>query len=128
MSMVQLGILGIVGAIFALQLKTLKAEFAILVSLAVGLMIFFSMIDKLEHIIATLREMVALVNLNTAYLGVILKMLGVTYVAEFASSICKDAGAQSIASQIEILGKLTILVMSLPILLALMKTMQALIG
>ena len=55
-------------------------------------------------------------------------MLGITYVAEFSSAICKDAGYQSIANQIEIFGKITILVMSLPIILALMKTIQEFLG
>ena len=49
-------------------------------------------------------------------------MLGVTYIAEFSSGICRDAGYQTIAQQIEIFGKLTILVLSLPVLLALLET------
>jgi stage III sporulation protein AD len=58
----------------------------------------------------------------------LLKMLGVTYVAEFASGICRDAGYQTIASQIEIFSKLTILVLSLPILVALLNTIQNFLG
>ncbi len=62
--------------------------------------------------------------MDAAYLGTLIKMLGVTYIAEFSSSICKDAGYQTIAKQIEIFGKLAILVMSMPILLALLDTIQ----
>ena len=53
-----------------------------------------------------------------------MKMIGITYIAEFASGICKDAGYGSLVSQIEIFGKLSILAVSMPILLALMETVQ----
>ena len=68
--------------------------------------------------------MAATINVDNTYIMTLLKMLGVTYVAEFSSGICKDAGYQTIASQIEIFSKLTILVLSLPILVALLQTIQ----
>ena len=55
------------------------------------------------------------------YVSLLLKMAGVTYVAEFASGICKDAGYQNIAVQIEIFTKLTILAIGMPVLLALLE-------
>ena len=62
--------------------------------------------------------------MDVAYVGTLVKMLGITYVAEFSSSICKDAGYQTIAQQIEIFGKLAILVLSMPVLLALLDTIK----
>ncbi len=70
------------------------------------------------------RSIGSYISVDTAYMGTLVKMLGVTYIAEFSSSICKDAGYQTIAKQIEIFGKLAILVMSMPILTALLNTIQ----
>ena len=53
-----------------------------------------------------------------------LKMIGITYIAEFSSGICKDAGYQTIAGQIEIFGKLTILTLGMPVLMALLETIR----
>ena len=53
-----------------------------------------------------------------------MKMVGITYVAEFTSGICKDAGFGALGGQIEIFGKLSILAISTPILLALLETLQ----
>ena len=128
MSMLQLGLIGIVGALLALQLKTVKAEFAVYIGLAIALLIFLGMTDKLSELVEAMREIFQMVDLNQSYLGLLFKMLGITYVAEFSSALCKDAGQQTIASQIEIFAKLTILVMSLPIVLALMKTIQEFLG
>ncbi len=74
------------------------------------------------EVIKTIGEFLPL---NKIFAGTLLKMLGITYVAEFSASICQDAGYQTIARQIEILGKLTILVMSMPILLALLQTIRS---
>ena len=124
MSIIQIGVIGIAGAVFAIQLKQNKAEFSIYLCIGVSLLIFFSILNHLEVIIDTVREVTQLINMDTTYITTLLKMLGVTYVAEFSSGICKDAGYQTIASQIEIFSKLTILVLSMPILVALLKTIQ----
>ena len=51
-------------------------------------------------------------------------MTGITYVAEFAASLCRDAGHQAIASQIEIFAKLSLLAVSLPVVTALLDTIS----
>ena len=51
-------------------------------------------------------------------------MVGITYIAQFSSGFCIDAGYQAIAAQIEIFGKLAILVVGMPVLLALLETIQ----
>ena len=124
MNIVQIGVLGIAGALLAIQLKQQKAEFSIYLCVRISLLIFFSIFNYLEIIIETMQEVAAPNYLDNKYITTLLKMLGVTYVAEFASGICKDAGYQTIASQIEIFSKLTILVLSLPILVALLQTIQ----
>ena len=53
-----------------------------------------------------------------------MKMIGIAYVAEFSSGICRDAGYGSIGTQIEIFGKLSILAVSMPVVLALLETME----
>ena len=128
MSMIQIGLLGMVGVIFALQLKSINSEYSILICIALSLIIFFSVIGRLEELIHTIREVISFIGVDSDYIRIILKMLGITYIAEFSSSICKDAGYQTIASQIEIVAKLSILVMSLPIIIALMKTIQGFLG
>ena len=124
MNIVQIGVLGIAGALLAIQLKQQKAEFSIYLCVGISLLIFFSIFNYLEVIIETMHEVASTINLDNTYITTLLKMLGVTYVAEFSSGICKDAGYQTIASQIEIFSKLTILVLSLPIWVALLQTIQ----
>lgn len=124
MDIVQIGVIGVAGTLLAVQFKSGKTEYGIYISVALSLLIFFFILRKLEVMVNAVRTIEGYINVDTAYLGTLVKMLGVTYIAEFASSICKDAGYQTIAKQIEIFGKLTILVMSMPILMALLNTIQ----
>lgn len=124
MNVMQIGIIGVVTALLAIQLKQQKAEYAIYLSIAVSLLIFFSIVEHLEVLIGTMKEITQMIHLDATYIGTLIKMLGIAYIAEFASNICKDAGYQTIAGQIEMFSKLTILILGLPIMLALLRTIQ----
>lgn len=128
MSMIQVGLLGIMGMLFALQLKQEKSEVAIYLCIVISLIIFASMTDHLGQLVSTLREIGDYIQIENSYIVTLIKMLGITYLAEFSSGLCKDAGYSSIATQIEMFGKLSILVLSLPILLALLRTIQEFLG
>ena len=100
MNMIQIGIIGVAGTLLAVQFKSGKSEYGIYISVALSLVIFFAIIGRLEVIIDALRTIANYINMDTAYIGTLIKMLGITYVAEFSAGICKDAGYQTIALQI----------------------------
>lgn len=98
-----------------------REEQAFLTSLAVSLFLFLCMLSRLEIFVRTVKKIADYIKLDAGQMSILLKMAGVTYVAEFASGICKDAGYQNIAVQIEIFTKLTILAIGMPVLLALLE-------
>ena len=124
MTMIQAGIIGVVGAVLAIQLKAGKSEYGIYICVATGVILFAMIIDRLAVFINTLEQITSYIDLDSGYLSTIFHMIGITYIAEFSSGICKDAGYQTLAGQIEIFGKLTILILGLPVLLALLQTIQ----
>ena len=124
MDVIQIGILGVAGALLAVQFKSGKTEYGIYISLALSLFIFFAVVSRLKILVDLLAQIGDYIQMDAAYTGTLLKMLGITYVAEFSSAICKDAGYQTIAVQIEILPKLAILVLSMPVLMALLSAIR----
>ena len=120
----QIGIIGVAGTLLALQFKSKKTEYGILISIALSIIVFAGILEHLETLIETMRRIGDYINIDSAYIRILLKMLGITYVCEFVSSICKDAGYQTIAGQIEIFGKLSVFVLSMPVLLALLDTVK----
>ena len=107
-----------------MELKAVKGEYGVYLVLGAGLVIFFYSLSKLEAVIETIRKVQSYIRLDRVYLEILMKMIGITYIAEFASGICRDAGYGSLGGQIEIFGKLSMLAVSMPILLALMETLK----
>lgn len=93
-------------------------------SVAISILIFACIVDRLELFVRTVEQVNQYIKIDTSYIATMLKMIGITYIAEFSSSVCKDAGYQTIAVQIEIFSKLTILALGMPVLLALLETIR----
>lgn len=124
MNMIQIGIIGVIGALMSVQFKGGKTEYGIYMSVAVSILLFTCIVDRLEIFVNTVEQINRYISIDTGYITTMLKMIGITYIGEFCSSICKDAGYQTIAVQIEIFSKLTILALGMPVLLALLETIQ----
>ena len=121
MNMLTLGAAGIAAVLLAVWMKGVKAEYGIFVVIAAQLFFLFYGTGRLGEILDTVEQYI---KIRPVYLITLLKMTGITYSAEFASGICKDAGYASLGKQIEIFGKLTILAVSMPVLLALFGTLD----
>lgn len=122
MDIIKVALIGICGVFLSVLLKDRKAEFAQIVILGVAILIFAFVSTKLGIIVSTIKTLASYVNIEEKYLVILLKMTGITYIAEFAASLCKDAGNQAVASQIEIFAKLSLLAVSLPVVTALLET------
>ena len=116
---------GMIAVLTAVQFKSRGMEFGIYIILAAGILIFFYSAGKIRIILEAVRQMQSCIQLNQAYLTALLKMAGITYIAELASGLCRDAGYSAMGAQIERFGKLSILAVSTPIILALFETLEA---
>lgn len=128
MDMVKIGLMGIVGVLFAVSVKSYKAEYAIYIAVAVCLIILEYIMRYFMSILTGMEQIRGYLNENYQFLTLLLKAVGATYACEFCAGICKDAGYGGVAGQVEMLGKLYILSVGMPVLLALMENIQALAG
>ncbi|MEC2056878.1 stage III sporulation protein AD [Peribacillus psychrosaccharolyticus] len=117
----------LIATFLALILKEQKPNFAFLLVVFVGCSIFLFLADKIYEIIKMLESLAVNAHVNMMYMETILKIIGIAYIAEFASQITKDAGQGSIASKIELSGKILILAMAIPILTVIIETIIQLI-
>lgn len=127
MDIVKIAILGIAGVLLALPFKKERGEYSTLIAIVICICIFVYLLTKVQTILSFAGELEGLINIDSRYIGMVVKMVGITYVAEFASNICKDAGYAAIASQIELFAKLSILVISVPVLGAFLETIGSFI-
>ncbi len=128
MNIVTVGAAGIAAVLLAVWMKGIRGEYSLYVVIAAQLFFLFYGTGRLKEILDIIRQMEQYIKIRPVYLVTLLKMTGVTYAAEFASGICKDAGYGALGKQIEIFGKLTILAVSMPVLLALFGTLDQILA
>lgn len=118
--------LGITAAVLALMIRSTYPSMALHIGIAAGVLLFLMALGPLESVIAFVKDMAGKFGVDMNYIGVVLKVIGVAYIAEFGVQICKDAGENAIASKVELGGKVVILSLSLPVMGALIQLVGSL--
>lgn len=105
-----------------LLFKDKRSDISTLISLSAGAIIFLVVITQLNDVIYFIKDIADKANIDMVYIGVVLKILAIAYLATFCSEICKDTGAASIASKVEFSAKILILTLAIPILMAVLQS------
>ncbi len=126
MEMIKIGLVGVTGILIAVPLRNYKAEYGVYIGIAVCLVILGCAMQYFEGILTAMEQLRGYLKDNYSYLTLLLKAVGATYACEFCAGICKDAGYSGIAGQVEMIGKLYILLSGMPVLMALIESIQTL--
>lgn len=105
-----------------LILRKENGTLAIQVSTVVGTLIFLFMVSKITAVLQLVQQLALKANIDYVYINTVFKILGISYLASFCAEICRDAGESSIASKVEFAGKIFILVLAIPILMAVLQS------
>ena len=118
MEIVKIVGLGLVATILIVIIKQQRPELALQLSIVVGAVIFTMMLGKINSVITFMQQLAQKSNISFFYMGTILKIIGVAYIAEFGAQICRDAGEGAIASKVEFAAKVIVIVLAIPIIAA----------
>ncbi len=122
LSIVQLVLIAVVGMLIALTFRKQQADMSVIVSIGICLLLMFFMVQAFDALVSFIQKISGYMNLE--YVGVLLKLIGIAYVCEFASSLCKDAGYQAISGQIEVAGRVAMMIITIPVMLAIIDTIE----
>ena len=89
--------LPVAAVLLSLQLRSGKREYELFIVLGACLCIFGFVLTKLDVVIQAVNQMQSYVHLDVEYVSILIKMIGITYVSEFSSNLCRDAGYQAVA-------------------------------
>ncbi|MCM1187969.1 MAG: stage III sporulation protein AD [bacterium] len=123
--LVKIALLGVAGVLLAVQLRAQKPEYGVYIGLAVGIVLFGYAMRQVQAMAVQFEKMRGYLEGTESYLGILFRVIGITYICEFGAGICKDAGYQAVAGQIEVLGKLSVMFAGLPILFAVIEQIQS---
>ncbi|HHW48570.1 MAG TPA: stage III sporulation protein AD [Clostridiaceae bacterium] len=121
MDILQIVGLCLVATVIIIVLKSYRPEIAIQISIVTGIVVFFLVVAKLTAVIDLLKELTSRANIDMSYVNILLKIIGIAYIAEFGAEVCRDAGETSIASKIELAAKVIIVVLAVPIMTSLLE-------
>lgn len=124
MDILRISVLGVGGVILGMLLKDRVPEYGNLITLGIGLVILGLAVGKMGYLFQSLEQLKNSLPVDGSYITTLLKMIGITYIGQFSSGICKDAGYASTGAQIELFCRLSVMVLSMPVLLALLDTIQ----
>ena len=110
--------LALISTILCLIIKKDRPEMAMFIGILTGIMILLSVTYKFNFIIESINELANKANIPTMYISLIIKLIGIAYLMEFAIQICKDCGEGNIAAKLEFGGKIIVMTMSFPILIS----------
>lgn len=120
MEIFQIVVLAMISTLIIIVLKVQKPEIALKISIVTGVIIFYVILGKISAVIDLLKNYADKANIDMVYFSVLLKIIGIAYIAEFGSEICRDAGESAIASKVELAGKVIIIVLAVPIVTSLL--------
>jgi stage III sporulation protein AD len=127
MEAVKIIMICLIGTMFILLLNKQNKEYGIYISIAVGIIVFFLVVNKIKIIIDVIYRISGFINIDDIYVKILFQILGLAFITEFGAGLCKDAGQNSIANNIELAGKIMILVTSMPIILSIVELIEELI-
>jgi len=127
MNIMQLTAIGLIATLLVLIVKQQRPEIAMMISLAAGAVLFVLLLGNIRTIVSSVENIAKKANLTSIHITTVLKVLGIAYISEFGSQICKDSGESAIASKIELSGKILIMVLALPIISTLMETILSIL-
>ena len=122
MDIIKIAFFALSALFFIIIIQQNRKDLAIIISLFVGVSIFVFVFGKFNAIILFLQDIALKANINIVYLNIVLKILAISYIASFCSEICKDAGSNNIATKVEFGGKILILFLAVPILMAVLQS------
>lgn len=125
--MIQVCVMSAAGMFAAIIIRKDKPEYATLIILLVGFLIALKVVGVLDGMLEEIQSWSQLLQENVVYVNLLLKLIGITYICEFAANICKDAGYATLSSHVELFGKVMIMMAGLPVIKTMMEMIEGML-
>ena len=114
--------LAVAAAVLCMVVRAQQPQMADLCALAAGVMLLLAVLEGFGNVQAVFARLTALGGLKEGYLSTLVKVLGVSYVAELAAQTCQDLGVGGLSMKVSLVGKLCVFSLTAPMLLNLLET------
>ncbi|MGM8214085.1 stage III sporulation protein AD [Bacillaceae bacterium W0354] len=124
MQLLQILTIVIIAALLIILVREKNESISFLLIVITGVIIFLFILSHIAQLFDVFQQLVNRFNVSIPHLDTILKVIGIAYITEFASHLLKDADLEAIAVKVELVGKIFILIIALPIFIAVLETLM----
>ncbi len=128
MNIVGICIIAVVGAILAITLKQTTPQLSLALALITGVVILIAICSFLPTVTDKINQLMSVTGVKPEFAAVLFKAVGICFLCQFSSDICKDAGQSALAGRVELAGKIMILISALPLMEEVLNTATSLLG
>lgn len=128
MSSLTLCAAALVASVLALVLKKTNAEYSLIITICTASILILYISSAIIDTITGVSEIVESASVNTDYIVILLKCVGICFLTEFTADCCKDAGQAAISNIVVFSGRLCVIVSALPFFTELLSTVALLTG
>lgn len=108
--------IGLIGGFLSISVKQYRKEFSVLIGAATSIAVLWGIADMLREVIDTFWSLTQKSGIEVKYFVIVIKVVGIAYITQFAAEILRDGGENASALKVELAGKVFILGLTLPIL------------
>lgn len=119
--------IGIVGTFLSITLKKIQPEFSLAISIVCCAIIVFMVMEPLNSVMGTIRELCEQSGLQIAFFEIILKILGISFLTQIACNVANDSGQTSVSTKLDFAGKVIILSLAMPIVTSIFNLLMGLV-
>lgn len=128
MSMQAIAAICICGCLFSLLLRQYQRPLAVLLGLAVCSLILIGILPQVQEILHTAEMFFEKSSLSKEYFCILCKAVGISYLTQLGMNFCRDCGEMAISSAVELSGRISLILLSLPLFSALAEIVLEVIG
>lgn len=127
MAIFQFSAFALLATSVVLLIRSYRPEIALQVSIIAGVMLLVYLVTQVSGVLDSLRALAERYGLSMSYIGILVRIIGIAYLAQFAGEICKDAGESAMASKVELGGRIMILAAALPAAVSLLELVASML-
>lgn len=120
--------IAIIAVALSTVLKPKNPEFSLLLSLLTGALMLGMVITAAVPLFDRIGALLESTGAKAEYVGILFKSLGLCFITQIACDACRDLGETAIASKVETAGKISVLLISLPLFEQILTIAGSLIG
>lgn len=128
MDIFKVGILAVITAAMCVMLRRYNAEYAVICGVCGCILLTALASSEIQKLFEIFFNMAESAGINSDFIGIVLKITGISYIGQLSAELCRDAGEGAIATNVELCAKIIILAVGMPVITGLFSVITSIGG